>query len=322
METLLPELLRAARLSEAVRAEAARPDALAKEDRSPVTIADFAVQALLCRAVRAAFPGEPIVGEERSDALRRDAAAPLLDGVVRHVRAALGEEMLAAEEILGWIDLGGGEPEGRFWTLDPIDGTKGFLRGDQYATALARIEGGAPTLAFLLCSAYEHAAGRGLLLVAERGAGCHLLALDGAPLGPARVSDTADPRRARLAESVESAHSDHGVAAALRAALAIEAPPRRMDSQAKYAAVALGEADVYLRAPTAAQPDYREMIWDHAAGALIVEEAGGAVTDLDGRTLDWTRGRRLVANRGILATNGALHPNILSTLRNIETLNR
>ena len=60
--------------------------------------------------------------------------------------------------------------------------------------------------------------------------------------------------------------------------LGINAPPVRIDSQAKYALVARGEADIYLRLPTRA--DYREKIWDHAAGALIVAEAGGVVTDI------------------------------------------
>ena len=78
-----------------------------------------------------------------------------------------------------------------------------------------------------------------------------------------------------------------------------------MDSQAKYAVVARGEADIYLRLPTRA--DYREKIWDHAAGALIVAEAGGVVTDITGRPLEFNHGRELAANRGVIVTNGRLH---------------
>ena len=72
-------------------------------------------------------------------------------------------------------------------------------------------------------------------------------------------------------------------------------------------------ADVYLRLPTRA--DYREKIWDHAAGALIVTEAGGRVTDVDGRPLDFTRGSSLLDNRGVLATNGLLHDRVLKAIR-------
>jgi 3'(2'), 5'-bisphosphate nucleotidase len=68
---------------------------------------------------------------------------------------------------------------------------------------------------------------------------------------------------------------------------------------------------------SAKKPDYREKIWDQAAGSLIVEEAGGWVTDLDGKPLDFTAGRTLADNRGILATNGHLHPAALEALRAI-----
>ena len=88
-----------------------------------------------------------------------------------------------------------------------------------------------------------------------------------------------------------------------------------MDSQAKYAVVARGEADIYLRLPTRA--DYREKIWDHAAGALIVAEAGGTVTDIHGRPLEFHHGRELAANRGVIVTNGRLHDRVLEAIREL-----
>jgi 3'(2'), 5'-bisphosphate nucleotidase len=86
----------------------------------------------------------------------------------------------------------------------------------------------------------------------------------------------------------------------------------RLDSQVKYAAVAAGEAEIYLRPRS--RPDYRENVWDHAAGVAVVEHAGGRVTDLDGRVLDFRHGRRLEENRGVLATNGAVHDLMLDVL--------
>jgi 3'(2'), 5'-bisphosphate nucleotidase len=88
----------------------------------------------------------------------------------------------------------------------------------------------------------------------------------------------------------------------------------RLDSQAKYGVVARGDAAIYLRIPSPKQPDYREKIWDHAAGALIVEEAGGRVTDALGADLDFSRGRRLENNRGIVASNGYLHAAVLDAV--------
>jgi len=73
-----------------------------------------------------------------------------------------------------------------------------------------------------------------------------------------------------------------------------------------------------LRLLSPAQPNYREKIWDQAAGALVVTEAGGLVTDLDGKPLDFTAGRNLVNNRGVLASNRLLHPAALQALREIK----
>ena len=129
------------------------------------------------------------------------------------------------------------------------------------------------------------------------------------------VSDRDDPAAVRFCESVESGHSAHGDAAAVADRLGITAAPLRMDSQAKYAVVARGEADIYLRLPTRA--DYREKIWDHAAGALIVAEAGGIVTDIHGRPLEFHHGRELTANRGVIVTNGRLHDRVLEAIREL-----
>jgi 3'(2'), 5'-bisphosphate nucleotidase len=86
-----------------------------------------------------------------------------------------------------------------------------------------------------------------------------------------------------------------------------------MDSQCKYGLVARGDASLYLRIP--AQNFYVEAIWDHAAGSIIVEEAGGRVTDLQGKVLDFSTGRKLAKNRGIIATNGQFHDQVLEAVR-------
>ena len=72
----------------------------------------------------------------------------------------------------------------------------------------------------------------------------------------------------RFAESVESSHCDFDAQGAVARAVGIVSPSLRMDSQVKYGAVARGDAALYLRLPSPEYPDYRENIWDHAAGAL------------------------------------------------------
>jgi len=320
MTTGLAAVGAAARLCQAVRHEMVTHGTtqLDKSDKSPVTVADFGAQALVCKIISKHFSGDAIVAEEASEALREAKNATHLENVVRFVGAQV--EMCDADGVCAWIDRGAGKASGRYWVLDPIDGTKGFLRNDQYAVALALIENGVVQWGFLACPALprgdsrDDENGTGSIFVARRGQGALELTLDGNGVGPVRVAAQGDITQARLAESVESAHTNQGLAAQLRASLGIVAEPVRMDSQAKYAAVARGDAEIYLRSPNAKTPDYRENIWDHAAGYLIVEEAGGRVTDVHGNALDWSQGRRLENNIGVLATNGVLHDAVLEQL--------
>ena len=86
-----------------------------------------------------------------------------------------------------------------------------------------------------------------------------------------------------------------------------------MDSQAKHVTIAAGVSDLLMRFPPDA--NFHDSVWDHAAGALLIEEAGGRVTDLVGRPLDFTTGRRLLHNEGILASNGRLHTAALDAIQ-------
>jgi 3'(2'), 5'-bisphosphate nucleotidase len=289
---------------------------LEKADLSPVTVADFGSQALICHALAEAFPEDPVIAEEDSADLRLPENAGLLDQVLRSVRASRPDALDAA--VLRWIDHGAARSDSeRFWALDPIDGTKGFLRGGQYAVSLALIVGGRVEVAAMACPNLPVEVGStgrtGAIFVAVRGRGAGVMPLDGdEAVTPIRVSPRDDPASVRFCESVESGHSAHGAAATVAARLGIAAPPVRLDSQAKYAIVARGEAEIYLRLPTRA--DYREKIWDHAGGVLIAEEAGGIVTDVAGRPLEFIHGRELTANRGVVVTNGRLHGRVLAAL--------
>lgn len=306
-------VLRAAQLCQQVQADLVKADAVEKADRSPVTVADFGSQALICRAIGEAFPADTVVAEEDSQALR--ANRQLMQRVTGYVSSFV-EETPSPQTVCDWIDRGGGAVGERFWTLDPIDGTKGFLRGDQYAIALALIVGGQIKLGVLGCPNLmqrldDPQALRGCLFVAEKGEGARLLSLDRVFSERIRVSSGTH----RFAESVESAHSDLEAHAQIARQVGIIAPPIRMDGQGKYGVLARGEASVYIRLPNPAAPDYRECIWDHAAGMIVVEEAGGRVTDVDGQALDFSQGRRMTSNRGILATNGQVHLELLECIR-------
>jgi 3'(2'), 5'-bisphosphate nucleotidase len=315
LDTAIFAVRDAGRLCREVQASIDR-GALEKKDKSPVTVADFGSQALICRALTRAFGPVPIIGEEDSAALREPGNEALLERVTSVVAAQ--RPGTDADTVCRWIDLGGAkEYSDRFWTLDPIDGTKGFLRGEQYAISLALIVEGQIAVAVVGCPNLGPQLvgdrGQGTLMAAIRGDGVWQLPLmgEGTPQ-PVRVSTQADTTRIRFCESVEVAHSSHGDAARIAEKLEIAAEPARLDSQAKYAVVARGEAEAYLRLPR--DGEYKEKIWDHAGGVLVVTEAGGCVTDIQGRPLDFTRGYRLEDNLGVIVTNGPVHEPVIRTI--------
>jgi 3'(2'), 5'-bisphosphate nucleotidase len=287
--------------------------ALTKDDRSPVTVADFAVQALIARRLAERLPGSTLIGEEQADALRLEEGVAALDQVTEFVRSVLPDA--TPEEVCGLIDRGSGEAPETFWTLDPIDGTKGFLRREQYAVALALIEDGRVQLGVLGCPELVDAASSGSIVAAARGKGTWRKPLDGADWQRCTVSSRAEVSQARILRSVEKSHTNVDEIGQLATKLGVAVPPIAMDSQAKYAVLAAGEGDVILRLISPSRPDYREKIWDQAAGSIVIEEAGGKITDLDGKRLDFSHGRTLAKNRGILATNGSLHEAVLAGLR-------
>ncbi len=298
------------------RQVAARADAHTKGDRSPVTMADLAIQAVVSQRLGATFPADPLLAEEDSRTLTESPliAARVLD-LARSAVPELDEAELARSLDRG--DHPGGDG-GRYWVLDPIDGTKGFLRGQHYAIALALVDGGQVVVGVLGCpnltvDPTDPHSETGCLFTAVRGQGTKVRAVAGGNETTVRTDSLTAPSDAVMCESVESAHAAHSDHATIAEILGITAQPYRIDSQCKYAIVARGEASIYLRLPSA--KGYREKVWDHAAGAIVIVEAGGRVSDLDGNPLDLTSGRYLGKGRGIIATNGNFHDEVLEAAR-------
>jgi len=160
--------------------------------------------------------------------------------------------------------------------------------------------------------------GPGCLVLAVRGQGAWTTFLaETGPFARLQVSAEGEPGRARLLRSYEAGHTNVSQVDELSQVLGSRAEPVRMDSQAKYAVLASGGGELLVRLLSPSKPDYREKIWDQAAGALVLEEAGGRITDLSGAPLDFSAGRTLARNRGVLASNGRLHPAALQALRHI-----
>ncbi|KAG0478009.1 hypothetical protein HPP92_012728 [Vanilla planifolia] len=329
-----------------------------KDDNSPVTVADWGVQATVSWVLSQVFSNDNvyIVAEEDTQTLSTKDASGLLESVVKVVNGCLIEAQkyglkapqkpLGSSEVLeaiGRCNSNGG-PKGRFWVLDPVDGTLGFVRGDQYAIALALIEDGEVILGVLGCPNYPMkkqwlnyhqryyrlmcrisppTAGswhKGCVMYALRGSGeawMQPLVFDHGELGshnisatPVKVSSVDDPAFATFCEPVEKSNSRHSFTAGLAQSVGLRKQPLRVYSMVKYAAIARGDAEIFMKFSRAG---YKEKIWDHAAGVVIIQEAGGVVTDAGGQPLDFSKGIYLEGlDRGIIACSGSsLHEKII-----------
>ncbi|KAL7956857.1 3(2),5-bisphosphate nucleotidase HAL2 [Trichoderma compactum] len=316
-----------------------------KNDKSPVTIGDFGAQALIIAALQHNFPDDAIVAEEESAKLKEDANLRAtvwdlvkdtkLDGAA--AETLLGGPIKDVDAMVELIDKGNspGGSQGRIWAIDPIDGTKGFLRGGQYAVCLALMVDGDVKVGALGCpnlpiddsarltsgiGENQTDEGHGVLFSAVQGHGAtsrplatvNLDVEAGTPISMRAIDDLT---KANFCESVEAGHSSHGDQAAISQKLGITAQSVRMDSQAKYGSIARGAGDIYLRLPVSST--YQEKIWDHAAGDLIVRESGGQVTDIHGKRLDFSIGRTLAGNKGVVAAPLAVHGKVLEAVQEV-----
>ncbi len=298
---------------------------VSKDDKSPVTIGDFGAQALIIAAIKHNFPQDEVVGEEEASSLRSEKElSSKIWNLVKDAKlsdaesdALLGGPIKSEDAMLDAIDLGNsaGGAKGRIWALDPIDGTKGFLRGGQYAVCLALMVDGDVKVGVLGCpnlpvddsvqltenigAEATDAEGQGVLFSAVQGQGATSQPLtkqavtEGQPIHVSKISNVSE---AVMCESVEPGHSSKGDNALIAEKLGITGKPVQMDSQAKYGSVARGAGDLYLRLPV--RKDYVEKIWDHAAGDLIVREAGGQVTDTDWQEIEFQSGSTVGREQG------------------------
>jgi histidinol-phosphatase len=218
-----------------------------KPDATPVTIADREAEKRVVEVLRAAFPEHGILGEEFGEHVGRGAR----------------------------------------WIIDPIDGTKSFIRGIPYfATLVALEEEGEVTTGAICAPALED------LLYAQKGGG----AFD--QNGPIRVSDVQSLRNAMLV---------FGGANVLRQAGRWDAYERLVDASARqrgygdyfgYTFVARGQAEAMI--------DVDLKAWDLAPLKIVIEEAGGRFTDFTGRPT--------IHGGSAVASNGRIHDEILTLI--------
>lgn len=318
------------------RISSSRDGSVSKPDDTPVTAADFAAQLLLCSAVRAAFPHDALVGEENADALRED------EGLAARVwellaSAGAGDDVALPRsrgEMLDLLDDAGrgeGGREGRFWVMDPIDGTATFVRGGHYAVSLALVQDGREVVGVLGCPNLGAGGGRivegevdgdswGVMFSAVRGQGATKRAIAEGSLAEGFAVSRGDVPRdlsgLHFVDSLVSKSWDSDTAGKVAGAFGAVYPSTDVfSSHVRYAALIAGGGHVQLRIPKDRQK--KVYIWDHAGSQLIFTEAGGKMTDLRGQEVDFGAGRELSNNWGLIMADEAVHGVVLAKVREL-----
>lgn len=219
--------------------------------------------------------------------------------IFERLHEAFPNDCLRGEESTPDAPQGQGSANGRLWIVDPIDGTRGFARkNDEFSVMIGLVEGGRVVLG----AVYEPAIDR--LTHARKGSGCFVE--QSGRITECRV--TSKPRLADSIMSISRSQKEAGRRRLLESFGARDAV-ETYSAGIKLAQVARGETDVYVG-------DYLTLKdWDVCAGHILVEEAGGAVTDVDGGVITYDGTGRSLRGRGILASNGRIHDACLDVLR-------
>ena len=317
-------------------------DEVNKSDDTPVTIADLTAQALVVGAIHHAFPNDTFLAEESAQILREDGA--LADRVWNFVSTSaqyagpyVSEKLwtpTSKEQMLDIIDLGKGEGgrTGRFWVLDPIDGTMTYMTNQQYAVCLCLVEDGVKQVAVQGCpnlsletlpmteDSVDLSEKGGYIFSAVHEGGAFSQPLSDQQLkAPERIPQKTGPSSLsdlKNIESMKSSSMGHDRIKAVCDKLGITYPGVDIwAQQLKYIAMAVGGHDVMVRIP--GYDYHRTAAWDHASGQLICEEVGIVMTDVYGKTHDYKKGRRLYDNWGDVAAPKAWHADVLRAVKDV-----
>lgn len=287
-----------------------------KGDHDPVTIADYGAQAILSRAISLHFPGDAILAEEQGGQFMELVSEAQRKEVVRLIGDILGIPVTQVD-VVKWLDYGQDREAQRMWVIDPIDGTKGYISLRNYAIAVGLMVDRKPVAGIIGAPAYP---GGAQLFHAQSGT-AFMQPLNGGEVKRIRASNRTEAATLRALESVEKSHANHDRMQVVREEAGLGAADLiHIDSMEKYARIAAGDAELYLRLPRlgSTRPF---MIWDHCAGTAIVEAAGGKVTDVDGSPLDYSTGKTL-ANQGIIVSNGAIHDRVITAVQKVLAAGR
>lgn len=270
-----------------------------KLDESPVTTADIASQILIVSNIKKHFPGDLIIAEEGDI---------FMDTQTEHIIQKCFNELhleytFDSREVLNYK----GSNFDRQWTIDPIDGTQGFLEGLVYAVGISFFE--ESDLKLSVIGIPNHDKKRKAIFIAEKENGAK------ASYGENEFKSIKASEQDNLEESVlcHSLHYDQPWVEEFAEFVGIK-NRIQIDSMTKFCKIADGSADLYLK-PIDMIHSYS---WDFSPGVLIVKEAGGKISDLNGGKIRFLRDKLICDTPGLVASNSNLHLDIIKNLRKIK----
>ncbi len=264
-----------------------------KSDQSPVTLADFASQLYIISKLKQYFPNDEIIAEEENFEFIDLKAENLIKRCFNELNF---EKLKIIKEIIGFK----GKSSERQWTIDPIDGTKGYQKGLSYAVGIGFMVKSTPRVCAIAVPNYNEK----LLAIfsAEENQGAQA-SYDDKDFKLIRVNQNEVIQNIRLCHSL---HYDQPWVLNFAKKIGIK-HFIQIDSMAKFCMVAEGTADLYIKP----LDENHSFTWDFMPGDLIVREAGGEVTDLNGAPLKFNNKMCLWTAPGIIASNGILQKKIL-----------
>ncbi|MFW9970435.1 MAG: 3'(2'),5'-bisphosphate nucleotidase CysQ [Candidatus Odinarchaeota archaeon] len=269
-----------------------------KSDQSPVTLADFASQIYIISQIIEYFPDDEIIAEEENTDFINQKEETLINQCYDELN------LQQLKNVKENIKFRGSYSE-RQWTVDPIDGTIGYQKGLSYAIGIGLMIKSTPVICAIAVPDYN--SNQLATFIAEKDQGSQV-AYNNKNFHPIKVSQNKNLHNYRLCHSL---HYDKPWVLTFAKKIGIT-NFIQLDSMAKFCMIADGTADIYLKPLDSAH----SFSWDFLPGDLIVKEAGGKITDLNGELLNFKREKCIWTAPGIFASNGFLHEKILELYQN------
>lgn len=272
-----------------------------KSDSSPVTIADYASQIFIISNIKKQYPDDEIIAEEEN-----------IENINQEeeniIKQCFDDLSLGELEDLKEIIKYRGDISNRQWTIDPIDGTAGYQEKLTYAIGVGFMFESIPKISAIAIPNYSQ--GSLALFSAEQSHGTQV-SFGGEAFKSVKISQLEDLKEVRLCHSL---HYDKPWVLEFAKKIGIK-NFIQIDSMAKFCMIADGSADLYIK-----PLDIRNSFsWDFMPGDLVVREAGGHITDLNGLSLKFKKNKCLWTAPGIFASNHVLHKKILESYQKFYT---